>query len=203
MENIILKSGYTLEDLAKEKRVIFFDIDSTLGGNSFFHGMLSFPSLRDEKRAEYEEWKEKNNIPYFKFIDYIALEKTCLGMFLRTLIDTGAVPFCISSWVTSCSISADKIEDEDFNSIAIMQNVFENVLSEWKMTDIVGGRSLNPLSRADFCEALAEKYGFDYFIIDDSWHVYENKKNLIEVNGQCGYQYDNHRKILEKWKIED
>lgn len=200
MNNIILKSGYTFEDLAKENRVIFFDIDSTLGGNSFFHGLLSFEGQREEKRIEFEAWKAANNIEYFKFIDYIALEKTCLGMFLRTLLDTGAVPFSISSWVTSCSVGAEKRNVENFNAIDLMDLVFKGVLNEWDMTNIIGGRSLNPLDRGDFCEALAKKYGFDYLIIDDSWHVYENKKNLIEVDGNCGFQYKDYRKILEIWE---
>jgi len=196
MKNIIFKNGYTIEDLKKEKRVVFFDIDSTLGGNSTHHGLYSFKEQRDLKKEKFKKFQEKYKIP-MSGAEYQAVDISCLAMFLRTLKDTNSVAFCVSSWVGSFNCF---VENTDMNPIYLIEKVFQDEFPQWENGIIVGGSSESPSSRGQFCKELSEYVEVDYLIIDDSYHEYDNKDGLIEVDGNCGYIYRNHCSIIDKWK---
>ena len=196
LDKIIFKEGYSLKDLMKEKRVIFFDIDSTLGGSTSFHGQYYFENQKKEIKEQCEAFKERLGVN-FSLADFKAVDLNCLAMFLRTLKDTNSVAFCISSWMTSSRVRGDKA---NINTIELIEKVFQERFPEWESGIIVGGSSESPTSRGLFCKELSEYINSDYFVIDDSHHEYDIRDGLIEVDGDCGYQFKNHRKILESWK---
>lgn len=196
LNKIFLKENYTLEDLMKEERVIFFDIDSTLGGNTSHHGIYSFEKNLNEKLEVFEAFKKENNVN-FSAADFIAVDATCLAMFFRTLKDTNSVAFCISSWVTTCSTRGDK---SNINPMTLMEKVFQETFTEWESGTVVGGYSQEPSSRGVFCKKVAEAITADYFIIDDSHKEYDVRDGLVEVDGDCGFVYRDYRTIVEKWK---
>lgn len=194
-DRIIFKENYTMEDLKKEKRIIFFDIDSTLGGSSLHNGMYSFPEISNKKKEEFEVFKKRLGVN-FSFMDYRAVEPICLGMFLRTLKDSNAVGFCLSSWVISCKVRGD---NANINPIKLIEEVFIDNFSVWERGIIVGGIGSSPMDRGNISKKIADHVNSDYFVIDDSHHEYDIRDGLIEVDGNCGYIYRNHREIMEKW----
>lgn len=195
LDRVILKEDYTLEDLKKEKRIIYFDIDSTLGGSSLHHGIYSFEKYRNEKKVQCDAFKKRHGVN-FSIMDFRAVDIMCLAMFLKTLKETNSVAFCISSWMSSSRIRAGAV---GMNPITLIEKVFQETFPEWESGIIVGGSPESPTSRGDFCKEMSEYSNSDYFVIDDSHHEYKIREGLIEVDGNCGYVYRDHRKIIETW----
>ena len=81
----------------------------------------------------------------------------------------------------------------------LIEKVFQETFPEWESGIIVGGSPESPTSRGDFCKEMSEYSNSDYFVIDDSHHEYKIREGLIEVDGNCGYVYRDHRKIIETW----
>lgn len=196
LKRIKFKDNYTLDDLKKEKRIIFFDIDSTLGSASQYHGFYSFDSMLEEKRIHFEKFKKELGVN-FSFADFIAVERQCLAMFLRTLKETNSVGFCLSSWMVSATLRGDK---SNINPLKLISMVFKEEFPEWDLDVIVGGLSTSPEDRAETVEKIITYTGSDGLIIDDSFDRYKNKKRLIGVDGDSGYRFRDHRVILSKWK---
>ena len=67
---MFLKKDYTFEELLKEERVVYFDIDGTLGGSINMHKYKMKKEYQSKKRAEMNEMFKRIGVYTFSLGDY-------------------------------------------------------------------------------------------------------------------------------------
>lgn len=203
---MFLKKDYTFEELLKEERVVYFDIDGTLGGSINMHKYKMKKEYQSKKRAEMNEMFKRIGVYTFSLGDYTSMDKESLALFKKLLIETNAKAVCISSWVTTMCLreKGDKTIEE-FSELDMLNEVFRGTFKEWSDDLIVGGIDFH-YNRGKYLKQLIKKHNIkgNHIVLDDgAGRGYPENDLTVSVDSQHGFSEKEYEILKRKLTCTD
>ena len=193
---LFLKENYTIEDLQNENKIIYFDIDNTLGSRTGSDGYKDSEKFNKRKLKELNFFLKTNNLSPFDFSDFTSPEIHCLGMFMKLLKETNSKAICVSSW---CITLQTRCTD-DIDAIKLLDLIFKHVFEDWEEGLIVGLNSFSG-DRADEAINFTKQHGLtnNYLVVDDAVGIsYKETDKTINVDGILGFTYYNYKEAKDR-----
>jgi hypothetical protein len=176
--------------LPKTKKIIFFDIDSTLSTSTDHHFFGRMKNYQDYKKSIYQDWET------IRFYDFQSLSHSCIALFAGLLAQTGAKAVCVSSW--NRSSKAELYVKE-------LQQAFETMgefPEDWLLGfSGCGGGDRYEHSMLPLIKEI--KFKGEYVALDDGGFEYSNQENVIIVDGRLGFNFYDYEKALKVLKVDE
>jgi hypothetical protein len=179
------KENYNMINFQKESKLVYFDIDETLGSFTAFFDNADNNAFYDEKEKEMFALEKKYNLRSIGIKNYTSPKPECLALLLKLLKETNSKAVCVSSWSVKLRIVANK----QMNPVNVLDIIFKSIYPDWEFGYIVALNNVGG-ERAARIASMTKEHDLtdNYILIDDAVGFYYPADNhTVPVNGNLGY----------------